>query len=187
MSFGETITLPSPQSSRQRFRLSWNIWTWSRSFREKVDFNFHFRFGITRGISWPWSRLGEEFKSTDAPNPLLDGDGLFPPKLQRHTTWVYDTGRIATPGASNLEPEGLRPPNQGMAPEQERTSTSMPKTTPSHRPKRATSSRLRALWMEVPVPEGAGILVPLLQARQPTVSFSFADDNQGHERVPAQR
>ena len=38
----------------------------------------------------------EEFKSMNAPNPLLDGDGLFPPKLQGHPYRVYDTGRIAT-------------------------------------------------------------------------------------------
>ena len=54
-----------------------------------------------------------EFRSMTAPNPLLDGDSMFPPKLQGHPNWVYDTGRIATPWASNLEPEGLRPPKQG--------------------------------------------------------------------------
>ena len=100
------------------------------------------------------------------------------PKLQRHPNWVYDTGRVATHWASSLEPEGLRPPSQGMTPGHERAPTSMPKATPSHGPNRArtdesrsmsasSSSRpppppqpeddepVRALWMEVPIPEGA--------------------------------
>ena len=59
----------------------------------------------------------EEFATMGAPDPLFDGDGRFPPKLQGHPNWVYDAGRVATPWASNLEPEGLRPPNHGMTPE----------------------------------------------------------------------
>ena len=88
-----------------------------------------------------------------------------------------DCDSIATPWASNLEPEGLRPPSERMTPEQGRASSSMPKATPSHGPKRArtdeanassssSSSRpppphqpedepIRASWMEVPIPEGA--------------------------------
>ena len=110
-------------------------------------------------------------------NPLLDGDGIFPPKLQGHPNWVYDAGRIATPWASSLEPEGLRPSNQGSTPEQGGTSSSMPKAAPSHGPKRARTDEarstaassssqspllfqpeaepVRASWMEVPVPEGS--------------------------------
>ena len=57
-----------------------------------------------------------EFSVMDAPPPLFDGDGRFPPKLQAHPNWVYDTGRVATPWASNLEPEGLRPPTQAADP-----------------------------------------------------------------------
>ena len=79
----------------------------------------------------------DEFATMDAPHPLFDGDGQFPPKLQEHTNWVYGTGRVATPWASNLEPEGLRPAYQGMTPEQGRDTASMPKATPAHRPKRA--------------------------------------------------
>ena len=71
----------------------------------------------------------------DVPHPLFDGDGLFPPKLQGHPNWVYATGRVATPWASNLEPEGLKPPNHGTRPEPGRASTSMPKATPAHGPK----------------------------------------------------
>ena len=32
----------------------------------------------------------EEFATMDAPPPLFDGDGRFPPKLQAHPNWVYD-------------------------------------------------------------------------------------------------
>ena len=52
----------------------------------------------------------------DAPPPLVDGDGRFPPKLQAHPNWVYETGRVATPWVSNLEPEGLRPATQAADP-----------------------------------------------------------------------
>ena len=51
----------------------------------------------------------QEFTMMDPPPPLVDGDVRFPPKLQAHPNWVYETGRVATPWASNLEPEGLRP------------------------------------------------------------------------------
>eukprot|EP00439_Symbiodinium_sp_Y106_P059503 s1162_g8.t1 len=44
----------------------------------------------------------DEFATMDAPHPLFDGDGQFPPKLQGHPNWVYDTGRVAAPWASNL-------------------------------------------------------------------------------------
>ena len=59
---------------------------------------------------------GAEFATMDAPPPLFDGDGRFPPKLQAHPNWVYDTGRVATPWASSLEPEGLRPATQNVDP-----------------------------------------------------------------------
>ena len=151
------------------------------------------------------SNWEEEFKNMTTPSPLLDDDGLFPPKLQGHPKWDYDTGRVATPWASDLEAD-LRPPNQGMTPEHERASTSMPKATPSRGPKRArtdesrstsasSSSRpppppqpedepVRALWMEVPIPEGAQEYSYRFFKSDNPVFFSFADDNQGHE--PAQ-
>ena len=113
----------------------------------------------------------------DVPHPLFDGDGLFPPKLQGHPNWVYATGRVATPWASNLEPEGLKPPNHGTRPEPGRASTSMPKATPAHGPKRARTDENRSsassssappppphqpedepardMWMEAPIPYGA--------------------------------
>ena len=118
-----------------------------------------------------------EFATMDAPNPLFDGDGLFPPKLQGHPNWVYDTGRVATAWASNLEPEGLRPAYHGMTPEPGRDSASMPKATPAHGPKRARTDEshpssssssaqpppppqpevepVRDMWMEAPIPYGA--------------------------------
>ena len=110
-----------------------------------------------------------EFTMMDAPPPLVDGDGRFPPKLQAHPNWVYETGRIATPWASNLEPEGLRPATQAADPwemdEDEPMATNAP--APWDRTEASSSSQqppprhqpevepVRDAWEEVPIPPGA--------------------------------
>eukprot|EP00439_Symbiodinium_sp_Y106_P055220 s461_g7.t1 len=110
-----------------------------------------------------------EFTMMNAPPPLVDGDGRFPPKLQAHPNWVYETGRVATPWASNLEPEGLRPATQAADPwemdEDEPMATNAP--APWDRTEASSSSQqppprrqpevepVRDTWEEVPIPPGA--------------------------------
>ena len=110
-----------------------------------------------------------EFAMMDAPPPLVDGDGRFPPKLQAHPNWVYETGRVATPWASNLEPEGLRPATQAADPwemgEDEPMATDAP--APWDRVEASSSSQqppprhqpevepVRDMWEEVLIPPGA--------------------------------
>ena len=115
----------------------------------------------------------QEFTMMDAPPPLVDGDGRFPPKLQAHPNWVYETGRVATPWASNLEPEGLRPATHAADPwemastvnEDETMATSDP--APWDRTEASSSSQqppprhqpqvepVRDAWEEVLIPPGA--------------------------------
>ena len=110
-----------------------------------------------------------EFSVMDAPPPLFDGDGRFPPKLLAHPNWVYETGRIAAPWASNLEPEGLRPPTHVAGPWQVDEDEPMATDIPEQPTRSAASSSsqqppprsqpeaesVRDAWEEAPIPAGA--------------------------------
>ena len=115
---------------------------------------------------------------TVKPTALMPDDGLFPPNLLRHPPWVYETGRIAMPTASNLEPEGIVHPDHGRTPEQGRETSAEPRATPSHGAKRARTDEAtgsassssaapppqhhqpeeepsQPSWEEAPIPHGA--------------------------------
>ena len=101
-----------------------------------------------------------EFQEMQKPEPLIVGDGKFPPSLSQHPQWAIDTGRVAAPWTNRRpEPEGIAPASsssQDVPPEVDhgtkRPRTASSSSTPPPAPQPESEPRAPQ-WEVVGVPD----------------------------------